>query len=477
MMWWRRGVRVRRYLWLILSVVLAAGGAGRDLARPLGATSPTPHAALFILNHESPVNGATWNRAETLILTWDSAAHIWDAESGTRLLDMRHQGLPRILGAAWNDNETRVLTWANDGTARLWDATNGAQLLLLGHVISSEVRGASWSHHESRILTWGADSTARLWDSQNGVELSRYSHMAPVNGAIWSHDETRLLTWSDDGYATLWQDQTPSRQFRHDYGVTGASWSTDESYLLTWGNDGQAKVWDSVTGVLNASLVHAGILGATWQGESILTWGLDGTARQWDKTGQLLGRVMVEGVVWGITPSAAGLWLRTSQGMVYLWGDSGLSLHLSNAQRVRTALPHQAMLLVAAGNGITLWDIPTQSILSQFDHADTIRGASWNQDGTRILSWSADRTARVWTVIQATDCWIMAPANANQRAAPDTSAEFRGTLAANTGRLAIGRTLDSGSLTWWQLDNGNWIREDVVTATGACDGLPLSVSP
>lgn len=473
-MWWRRVARVKRYLWLILSVVWLTGGAGRDLARPVGATSPAPHAALLVLTHDSPVNGAIWNQTETLILTWDTAAHVWDAESGSRLLDMRHQGQPRILGAAWNRSETRILTWANDGTARLWDAVTGSQVLLLAHTISSEVKGAMWTSDESRILTWGNDNTARLWDSQTGAELTRYSHYGPVNGALWSAAQTHLLTWSADGYAMLWQDNALVQQFQHDFGVIGAAWSSDGMRLLTWGNDGRAKVWEVATGNLLQSLIHPAIWGAQWTTGGVLTWGLDGTARHWDNTGGLVQQVAVDSLLWGITPDASGVWLRSSNGTVSYWQGDSITQTLPNAERVRTVERYQDSLLVAAGVGVTLWDIPSSTPLAQYDHADTIRGAIWNQDGSRILSWSSDRTARVWLVLGPDDCWISAPANANQRAAPSTTAEQRGTLAANSGRLGIGRALDATGYTWWQLDNGNWIREDVVEAAEACSELPLA---
>jgi WD40 repeat protein len=46
-----------------------------------------------------------------------------------------------------------------------------------------------------------------------------------------------------------------------------------------------------------------------------------------------------------------------------------------------------------------LWDAATgQEVLPPLRHEDDVSGATFNGDETRILTWSADGTARLWDI-------------------------------------------------------------------------------
>jgi hypothetical protein len=69
-----------------------------------------------------------------------------------------------------------------------------------------------------------------------------------------------------------------------------------------------------------------------------------------------------------------------------------------------------------------------------------------------------------------------APTNtdvSNLRAEPNTSAELIGSFEATDRAVAIGQRQDDGQ-TWWELENGAWIRGDRVIARGSCTFLPRS---
>ena len=93
----------------------------------------------------------------------------------------------------------------------------------------------------------------------------------------------------------------------------------------------------------------------------------------------------------------------------------------------------------------------------------------------------ADRGARcegsnVW-VYQASVftpglCEIAPSDNVNMRSGPGTSFDRAGQLAAGTIVVAEGVATDNDGFLWWLLDNGNWVREDVVRAQGDCASLP-----
>ena len=62
----------------------------------------------------------------------------------------------------------------------------------------------------------------------------------------------------------------------------------------------------------------------------------------------------------------------------------------------------------------------------------------------------------------------------NKRSGPGTGFEIAGILENNLTRSAIAQSTGADNLAWWQLDDGSWVREDVVTEQGACRALPTA---
>jgi hypothetical protein len=90
------------------------------------------------------------------------------------------------------------------------------------------------------------------------------------------------------------------------------------------------------------------------------------------------------------------------------------------------------------------------------------------------------------TICEATDLWvyrvptvepgtceILATGGAvNKRTGPGTGFEIGGVQEAGANQPALTQATDAEGLIWWQLDDGNWDREDVVEEQGNCRSLP-----
>jgi tetratricopeptide (TPR) repeat protein len=100
---------------------------------------------------------ATSNMAKT--------AQVWDATSGDKLLEVRHDSGPwddgRIWAVAFSPDGTRLATGSDDKTARIWDAASGDQLLEVRH--NDWVRAVAFSPDGTRLATGSKDNTARIW--------------------------------------------------------------------------------------------------------------------------------------------------------------------------------------------------------------------------------------------------------------------------------------------------------------------------
>ncbi|HML23979.1 MAG TPA: SH3 domain-containing protein [Aggregatilinea sp.] len=71
-------------------------------------------------------------------------------------------------------------------------------------------------------------------------------------------------------------------------------------------------------------------------------------------------------------------------------------------------------------------------------------------------------------------CSVVTAGNdVNLRSGPGTEYGIAGTFAVNSSaRVVTGYATDANDQQWWQLEDGNFVRGDVVIASGPCDGVP-----
>jgi WD40 repeat protein len=148
--------------------------------------------------------------------SYDGTAKVWDATTGSVLLNLQGHG-SAVSSASFNRDGTRIVTSSFDGTARVWDARTGAELLnlnvltLYGH--KGQVNSGSFSpdEAESRVVTSGYDGTARVWDAKHGAELlTLKGPKGSLAFATFSPDGTRILTGGLETPVQIWD----SRPFR-----------------------------------------------------------------------------------------------------------------------------------------------------------------------------------------------------------------------------------------------------------------------
>lgn len=75
-------------------------------------------------------------------------------------------------------------------------------------------------------------------------------------------------------------------------------------------------------------------------------------------------------------------------------------------------------------------------------------------------------------VFEAGVCEASAGGDVNQRSGPGTNFDRAGTLPAGTALQVVGQSTGADGLIWWQLENDNWVREDVVNVVGDCANIP-----
>ncbi|MBC8873008.1 MAG: protein kinase [Planctomycetes bacterium] len=296
--------------------------------------------------------------------------------------------------------------------------------LALEHVLphGGEVRGAVYGAGGSRILSWGGEGdteSVRLWDAKSGELLVSLSDLpGKTDGAILNSDANRVVTWGFHSVGQLWNAQTGELIWRYEEQdcIGGVRFDKDERRILGWGRDGSAWLWDLETGKTSVEFPHedvddhvfdefslrsrevkrsAYVDGAIFdrQGNRVVSWADDGTARMWDAaTGAKLFEFRHDDITSpkfppGIHPSQ----IRDNPPTEY---------ESRRAEVTGAEFSQDGSRVLTWSNDRTarVWDTASGAQLVQFNHDDWVSGATFDRQGRRVLSWCNGGPTRLWDV-------------------------------------------------------------------------------
>ena len=252
--------------------------------------------------------------------------------------------------------------------------------LLTAH--TDQVQAVAYSHDGRFAVTGSWDGTVRFWDPGTYQEAGApIQSPSGVNALMISPDSRLVATGAQDGIVRLWDTQT--RQ------LVGKPVNVDGSYLY------------SVAFSPDGRLIAAG--------------SEKGTVRVWDvTTGQpLLGRALaqLDGEVFRVAFSrdgqllAAAVWENDDTGSARIWrmrdGSSfGRPLTFDDPVRNIVFPPASALLAVAAGKSVGLWDPATGKAAGApfTGHTDDVLAVAFTNDGRTMATGSLDQRVRFWQV-------------------------------------------------------------------------------
>ncbi len=325
------------------------------------------------IGHTNQVHYAQFSPDGKKVITasYDGSAKLWDAISGSLLLDLKAH-TKYVWTAQFCPDGKKIVTASFDGNAEIWDANTGNVLFKLkGH--TNQVWSAQFSPDGKKIVTASRDSTSRIWNAVTGEQLLVLKgHTSYVSSASFSPDGKNIVTASYDGTAKVWDATSGDSLLNlkgHHHEVYFAQFSPDGKKIVTASGDSTAKIWDAASGKLLFSLI--GHNGQVWtaefshDGKKVTTASSDSTAKIWDAT--------------------SGNPLIKCKG------------HTDNVLLSQFSPDDKKLLTASYDNSAKIWDAANGSLLFDLKgHSSTIWFAAFSPDGKKIVTASRDKTAKIW---------------------------------------------------------------------------------
>jgi WD40 repeat protein len=306
----------------------------------------------------------------------DGAVRVLDTQTGKERAVFWKEESPALV--AYRPDGKLLASSGLDGIAHLWDPVSGKHLRTLSGATEALMEMA-FSADGRRLRICNYQNRVTDWDPQTGQDpLTLRLKSTPHRVAV-SPDGRRLACGTDDGDVTIWDPATGQRLLTlhgHYSRTMGVAFSPDGRLLASAAHNRDVKFWDPMTGQLRGSLEHeAGVYGLAFSPD---------------------GRYLATCV--GPRDEQHG-----SIGKVYLWSVASRELlrtldgHTNLIWDVAFSPDGRRLVSASADQTARVWDVKTgRELVRMRDHAQVVQEARFSPDGRRIASTSDDSTVKVW---------------------------------------------------------------------------------
>lgn len=383
-----------------------------------------------------------------------------------------------VSSVAFSADGVFLAAGSYDGTVRVWSVALMQQVFTFRSA-SNRINSIAFAPNGRTLAGGGQDNIVRLWDLGSGQETQLTGPNAAVRAVAFSPDGTRLAAASDDGVIYVWNVSSGVPVLEQFLGgltsyATSVAFSPDGLRLAAGSEDDTIRVWDVQTGstlmVLQGHTSTVTSITFSPDGALLVSASADKTLRLWNL--------------------ASGTMVLQMQG------------HTENLNDV--AYAPDGTLIASAGGGIEdntvrLWNPVTGvELRAPLTHVGPVNSVAFSADGRYLAAGGATYVA-LWAVTgqgaapAATaippaagqggllSCTLtIRSAQANQRTGPGLTYAHTATLTSGQQVQATGWATADDGYTWWQLNDGTWVRGDAFidadnpTVPQACLSLPAA---
>jgi WD40 repeat protein len=399
--------------------------------------------------HTGPISTVQFDSQGKRVLTasWDGTAIVWSADTGKALATLAGESLtvlegstPQIASAAFNPDGNWVICGYKDGLALLWRSEGkGVPVRLEGH--KGAVTSVAFSPDGSKVVTGSEDLSARIWNLREdksggtgpgaismttGLAAILSGHTGAITAVAFNSDGSQLITASEDGTARVWwtESREPRILGKHQDKVQSVAFSPDGKKVASSSDDKTARLWNidgSASSLVYQASTYVRSVAFSPDGTKVVAGSEDGLFCIWNsrdggqdfrqEKSDVLSVAFMPGtgdIVTGTRDNRARIWPAVAskdvqEPLLTLDGHTDWVLHASfdtdgsrvvtasadSTARVWTVMP-QAKTVVLKGPPLVL------------EHADRVLNAAFSPDGSSLATASADRRARIWSLKSAT---------------------------------------------------------------------------
>jgi WD40 repeat protein/serine/threonine protein kinase len=388
---------------------------------------------------------------EVITANRDRTASLWDARDMKRRqwFQEGHQFL--ASSAAFYADGSRVATAAGDGTVRVWDVATGKELFRLQGTGYTAVVAVS---DDGRFIATAAVShDVQIWDATTGgLSATLPGHNSVVSAVRFAPGGKLLATGDENGHCRLWKLDPAANAWRaaarpldgHSRSIAALAFADGGARLISASSDNTCAQWDvaalrELDGLILKHPDYVIDMAVTRDGQLALTACGDGQLRLWSlPAARVIGTLnaqaptKVEYTSVDISPDGRyAAAASNDQGQVRVW-DLGTGAELTssatraagdelfaaapadadrpgeppaawldlgaetNAIFAARFAPDGAHLLTIGGNDAQLRTIDTRQAAVRYSPHGIVASADVSPDGTRVVTGSFDRSAKIW---------------------------------------------------------------------------------
>ncbi len=314
--------------------MLLGQAAGPDYWEPIRQAEPT--LLRYLHGHTAFVSAVAYSPDGSLLASGsaDSFIQIWDtATSQPRLPFVLAESGGVVTALAFSPDGRLLASAHESGVVVLWDALSGVRLSrLIGH--TDQVQVLAFHPTGQLLASASLDGSVRLWDipggTPNGEALQNRETRTSYTSLAFSPDGHALAGGDSRGGISLWQTESRERIARlddHRDRISGLSFTPDGKQLVSGSWDGHINLWDLRERRVVSSAEGLGTLN-------------------------------------GLSLNRSGDWLAAASDRLHFWRISERSLEANLSQLSPENLafnaiqinPTAAVIAVAAGDGVLLWN-------------------------------------------------------------------------------------------------------------------------
>ncbi len=354
--------------------------------------------------------------AKKIVMIAAAIPCILDATTGhelARLATIAHDKPPYSNFEFTPDGNKLIGHSMDDTSGKVWNVADGRLLFSFGNG-QGPVESLRQSPDGTRFLTLSVSGDLRILSMADGHELIDIRQdSSKIISADYSADGKTIITANGDGSVTLHDALTGTvirTMTSSDESVDEAVFNPAQQLLATITNDYAIRIWDIPNHKTFSELKRhvPRLRGAMYSpdGSKIFSFTDIGTYR-WDPgTGRLIGRdSSIDGLMSGRCWDSAGqrlvtfgapfavIWsLRTCQALRVLRGHTG---DLNSAAFSRDGTK---VVTASADSTARIWDAKSGLCLFTLrGHTRSVNSAVWSPDGTLVATAGDDGTVKVWS--------------------------------------------------------------------------------